>query len=106
MGGECALSQPFLPAGIYSTLVTVTDDDGASSSYETLVVVYDPSGGFVTGGGWIDSPAGVYVPDAAFTGKAIFGLSPSTSKYKKGTSGPSLTVATAPSRARKRCAIL
>jgi len=23
-----------------------------------MLVVYDPSGGFVTGGGWIDSPAG------------------------------------------------
>ncbi len=27
-----------------------------------MIVVYDPNGGFVTGGGWIDSPAGAYYP--------------------------------------------
>ncbi len=47
-------------AGIYTVTVEVTDDDGGvgSATAEALVVVYDPSGGFVTGGGWIDSPAG------------------------------------------------
>jgi hypothetical protein len=30
-------------------------------------VVYDPSGGFVTGGGWIDSPPGAYMPGPAGT---------------------------------------
>ncbi|MDX1752785.1 MAG: MBG domain-containing protein, partial [Salinimicrobium sediminis] len=43
--------------------------------------VYDPSAGFVTGGGWIWSPAGAYVADAALEGKANFGF---VAKYKKG----------------------
>jgi len=51
----------------------------------TLAVVYDPSAGFVTGGGWIDSPAGAYMQDPALTGQATFGF---VSKYKKGQSVP------------------
>ena len=50
-----------------------------------LLVVYDPDGGFVTGGGWIDSPTGAYVSDSTLTGKANFGF---VSKYKKGASVP------------------
>ncbi len=49
-------------------------------------VVYDPIGGFVTGGGYIMSPAGAYVQDPAATGKANFGF---VSKYKKGATVPS-----------------
>ena len=42
-------------------------------------------GGFVTGGGWFDSPVGAYTSDPALTGKAHFGF---ISKYKKGQSVP------------------
>ena len=49
-------------AGIYTIVVTVADDDGGSNSASTSVVVFDPNGGFVTGGGWIDSPAGAIGP--------------------------------------------
>ena len=41
--------------------------------------------GFVTGGGWINSPAGAYVADPALAGKATFGF---VSKYKKGMTVP------------------
>ncbi len=55
-----------------------------------MVVVYDPAAGFVSGGGWIESPPGAYVnpaiPDATtLTGKANFGF---YSKYEKGASTP------------------
>jgi hypothetical protein len=50
-----------------------------------MLVVYDPDGGFVTGGGWINSPANAYKPDPSLTGKATFGF---VSKYKKGASTP------------------
>lgn len=45
--------------GVYTVLVQVTDAEGNVSEglYEYLVI-YDPNGGFVTGGGWIESPAG------------------------------------------------
>ncbi len=49
------------------------------------MVVYDPEGGFVTGGGWIDSPAGVYAADPLLTGKANSGF---VSKSKKDQSTP------------------
>ena len=43
-----------LPAGIYNVYAKVA----CLHSETVLVPVYDPSAGFVTGGGWIDSPAG------------------------------------------------
>lgn len=65
--------------------MTVTDPGGLSADDTTLVVIYDPDAGFVTGGGWFDSPGGAYVPDPTLTGKAKFGF---VSKYKKGQSVP------------------
>jgi hypothetical protein len=50
-----------------------------------LLVVYDPSEGFVTGGGWIDSPQGAYLADDTVFGRANFGF---VAKYKKGKSVP------------------
>jgi hypothetical protein len=49
------------------------------------VAFYDPSGGFVTGGGTINSPAGAYRADITLTGKANFGF---VSKYQKGATIP------------------
>ena len=55
--------------------VTVTDDDDASdTAIFEFVVVYDPSGGFVTGGGWIDSLEDAYAADSSLVGKANFGF--------------------------------
>ncbi len=72
--------------GVYSVGVTVTDDDtGVATTTFEYIVVYDPSAGFVTGGGWVNSPAGAYVADATLTGKASFGF---VSKYQKGTTIP------------------
>jgi len=72
--------------GVYPVLITVEDDDGGSDTVEfQYVVVYDPSEGFVTGGGWIISPPGAYPADPSLTGHANFGF---VSKYKKGQSIP------------------
>jgi hypothetical protein len=73
-------------AGVYTINVTVTDTAGESAqgTYQ-YVVIYDPDGGFVTGGGWINSPEGAYTPDPTLTGKATFGF---VSKYKKGAKVP------------------
>jgi PKD repeat protein len=74
--------------GVYTISLTVTDKDGgaATKTAASYVVVYDPSAGFVTGGGWITSPAGAYAADPTLTGKATFGFE---AKYQKGTSVPS-----------------
>jgi hypothetical protein len=53
-------------AGITEVTLTVTDDWGGTATDTAMVVIYDPDGGFVTGGGWIDSPAGAYYPDLPF----------------------------------------
>jgi parallel beta-helix repeat protein len=57
-------------AGIYDLCVYGTDAVGNTGESECIMfVVYDPSGGFVTGGGWIDSPAGAYkVPTTVYYG--------------------------------------
>ena len=71
--------------GVFDLTLTVADFGGLSDSDTTFVAVYDPSAGFVTGGGWIDSPEGAYVPDPTLTGKASFGF---VSRYKTGTQVP------------------
>ncbi len=73
-------------AGVFTIKLTVTDSGGGSgSSTFEYVVVYDPEDGFVTGGGWIDSPEGAYAAVPTLTGKANFGF---VSKYKKGATTP------------------
>jgi hypothetical protein len=72
-------------AGIYDVCLTVTDPVGLSDTACTMAVVYDADAGFVTGGGWFDSPAGAYKPDLNLTGKANFGF---VSKFKKGANVP------------------
>ena len=49
------------------------------------IVIFDPSGGFVTGGGWINSPPGQRRSNPSAIGKANFGF---VSKYKKGSNVP------------------
>jgi len=86
LGATSAASETHIYAepGVYLVTVTVEDDDGgADAEVFEFVVIYDPSAGFVTGGGWIDSPAGAYVAEPGLTGKANFGF---VSKYKKGLS--------------------
>jgi hypothetical protein len=84
--GTVVDSHPYTTPGVYTIELTVTDNyDGTGTSEFRYVVVYDSSAGFVTGGGWIDSPAGAYVADPMLTGKANFGF---FSKYKKGATTP------------------
>lgn len=80
--GTATGSHAYTAAGVYTVVVTITDDDGGvdTSTYQ-YVVIYDPNGGFVTGGGWINSPAGAYRPDPTLTGRANFGF---VSRYRPG----------------------
>ncbi|MGE5404436.1 MAG: PKD domain-containing protein, partial [Candidatus Saccharibacteria bacterium] len=86
VSGTAAGSHTYTAPGVYTIAVTVSDDDGGSdtASYQ-YVVVYDPSAGFVTGGGTIDSPPGAYANDPSLSGKANFGF---VSKYQKGANVP------------------
>jgi hypothetical protein len=89
--GSVSGTHSFSVAGVYTVGVTVSDGDltGTRSSQQDVpgyIVVYDPAAGFVTGGGWINSPAGAYAANPALIGKANFGF---VAKYKKGASIPS-----------------
>jgi hypothetical protein len=84
--GSCQL-QP-TTADVNTVTATYQGDsnfNGSTGTSDTYLVVYDPNAGFVTGGGWINSPAGAYAPNAALTGRANFGF---VSKYQKGATVP------------------
>src|SRR5205823_6569840 len=44
----------YLNPGVYTINVCVKDATGANGCASVWVVVYDPNGGFVTGGGWLN----------------------------------------------------
>jgi hypothetical protein len=79
------------PSGVWGVSLAVNDKVGGITISDSIgglpamVVVYDPNGGFVTGGGWINSPAGAYLANSSLTGKANFGF---VSKYQKGATIP------------------
>lgn len=89
IGNTCIGSDhSYANPGVYTVTVTVTDKDSGEGSATAVefIVIFDPAEGFVTGGGWIDSPAGAFASDVSLTGKAQFGF---VSKYKKGATKPS-----------------
>ncbi|MEJ2111711.1 MAG: hypothetical protein P8Z37_17740, partial [Acidobacteriota bacterium] len=81
----CTSSRTIYEAGVYTIEARIEDNHGGTCRAKVLIVVYDPSAGFVTGGGWIDSPERAYVTNPSLTGKATFGF---VSKYKKGANVP------------------
>jgi hypothetical protein len=87
--GSVTGSHAYATPGVYTIKLAVTDkDDDSGESIFQYIVVYDPDGGFVTGGGWIWSEAGYCKLTAACDGaegKANFGF---VSKYKKGAHVP------------------
>ena len=86
-GGSLSAVHSYQEPGVYVLTATVADDDGGlDSEASDFVVVYDPSAGFVTGGGWIESPLGSLVADPQAAGKATFGF---VAKYQKGAQTPS-----------------
>lgn len=79
--GTITGSHSYTTAGVYTVTLVVSDGtEDSNQSVFKYVVVYDPTAGFVTGGGWIDSPLGAYTPNSNITGKANFGF---VSKYIK-----------------------
>jgi len=88
LGDRSAWASHTYPApGVYVVTVTVTDDDtGSATASSEYVVLYDPTGSFVTGGGWIQSPPGAYVLDPLITGRAHFGF---VSRYHRDANVPS-----------------
>jgi PKD repeat protein len=73
--------------GVYTVSATILDSDALGDTKSSgYIVIYDPASGFITGGGWIESPPGAYKFDKLAQGKATFGF---VSKYLKGAKTPS-----------------
>jgi streptogramin lyase len=84
--GTVAGSHTYAADGVYTVTLAVTNALGGSAqSVFQYVVVYNPSAGFVTGGGWITSPAGAYLANSSLTGQANFGFN---ARYKSGATVP------------------
>jgi hypothetical protein len=83
--GEVFGSHAYQQPGVYSVQLEVRDNDQFDMATYNYVVAYDASAGFVTGGGWIDSPPEAYTPDPTLAGKATFGF---VSRYKNGATLP------------------
>jgi hypothetical protein len=76
----------FTAPGLHTVCVHGTDAPGNVGADECiLLAVYDPTAGFVTGGGWVNSPAGADDDNPSAAGRANFGF---VSKYHKGTTTP------------------
>jgi parallel beta-helix repeat protein len=73
--GHMAGHHVYAAPGVYTVTASVMDAGGlADERALRFVVVYDPDGGFVTGGGWIASPVGARPAAPSLTGKASFGF--------------------------------
>lgn len=81
--GQVSDTYAYAQPGVYEIKLTILDDDGgfAETSYR-YAVVFDPDGGFVTGGGKIFAQVGSYLPDPSLGGEANFGF---VAKYHKVT---------------------
>ena len=75
----------FTAAGIYRVTLAITNTSGQSTRVDRTVVIYDSSGGFVAGAGWIQSPPGAYRPAPSVSGQALFGF---VSRYPRGAERP------------------
>jgi hypothetical protein len=71
---------------VFDGCVTGTDSGGNVSEPECiLLAMFDPDAGFVTGGGWIDSPEGAFKEDESLMRRANFGF---VSRYQRETDVP------------------
>jgi PKD repeat protein len=87
--GAISAAHVYTTPGIYTITLAVSDDDGGTgTSIFQYVVVYDPEGGFATGGGTVYSPAGAMPSNPSAEGPAHFAF---VSKYQKGANVPTGT---------------
>jgi hypothetical protein len=79
--GVARLNIGAMPAGVYA----VRAQAAGGLIAEALVVVCDPSAGWVTGAGWLESRPSAFPIDPTLAGKAAFGFA---SRYEAGQEAP------------------
>lgn len=82
--GPAKAVHTYLEAGVHTVTAVITDAC-ASRTVVRQLVVYDPAGGFVAGGGWIASTAGALRAEHGWAGRASFAF---VSSDLKGATGP------------------
>lgn len=83
-----SLTHSYLGAGIYTASATVADRCGNEVAESLVVVVYDPTAGFTTGGGWFVPDAESFIDGMNVTdsvSRANFGF---VVRYRQGASNP------------------
>jgi len=65
--------------------IGTVNNESLSDLASIYLVVYDPTQGHVTSGGWLNSPLGAYAMDETATGKVQFGFN---AKYQRGATIP------------------
>jgi alpha-tubulin suppressor-like RCC1 family protein len=93
--GSANGSHTYTAPGVFAVVANVSDGDlagtrSSSSDQPAYIVVYDPAGAFVTGGGWFDSPTNACAwsgcaSGGSSVGKASFGF---VSRYQRGATIP------------------
>lgn len=72
--GRASGSHAYQEPGEYTISLELCDDDeGCTTTSFGAIFVFDPDD-FVTGGGWVTSPADAWIDDRAHTGKLTFGF--------------------------------
>jgi hypothetical protein len=66
--------------GTYNFTISALDAAGVNYGDQQVTIIVGATTGFITGGGWIDSPAGAYKPDPSLAGRATFGFVAKTQK--------------------------
>ncbi|HET8662419.1 MAG TPA: PKD domain-containing protein [Micromonosporaceae bacterium] len=72
----CDRTHTYAHAGMYTIRLTVTDDDTDLDTSTTMVIVYDPDGGFPTAGAHITSPVGALTSQPDTSGELHFQFDP------------------------------
>jgi hypothetical protein len=89
--GTVTGSYKFTTPGVYKLQMTLTDQNGVTSSVSTngdleaIVVIYDPNGGYTYGSGCFVSPPGAIPTNPTATGPVSYGFQ---SNYYKGATNP------------------
>ena len=89
--GKVSGSYKFNSPGVYKLQMNVTDQTGITSYANTnndldaIVVIYDPNGGNIYGGGYFESSVGALKSNPSATGKASYGFA---MNYFKNSTNP------------------